>query len=138
MTGRTLRPPGLYPGAPYAYGVVVEAGSLVLTAGACPINEQGATVCPGDPAGQAAQAVDNLFATLADAGVGPDAVVKTTVYVATTEHADLLTVLAVVRDAFGSHDPPSTLVGVTVLGYSGQLVEIEAIAIAPGPVGIAS
>ena len=50
----------------------------------------------------------------------------------------MLTVWAVVRDAFGSHDPPSTLVGVTVLGYSGQLVEIEAIAIAPGPVGIAS
>jgi enamine deaminase RidA (YjgF/YER057c/UK114 family) len=140
MTRRTLRPPGLYPGAPYAYGVVAEAGSLVLTAGACPLDEQGVVVAPGDPAAQAAQAaqaVANLFATLADAGVGPDAVVKTTVYVATTEHADLLTVWEVVRDAFGRHDPPSTLLGVTVLGYTGQLVEIEATAIAPGPAGAA-
>jgi hypothetical protein len=34
----------------------------------------------------------------------------------------------VVRDAFGDHDVPSTLIGVTVLGYRDQLVEIEAVA----------
>lgn len=34
----------------------------------------------------------------------------------------------VVRDAFGDHDPPNTLMGVTVLGYDDQLVEIEAVA----------
>jgi hypothetical protein len=34
----------------------------------------------------------------------------------------------VVRAAFGEHDAPSTLLGVTVLGYDGQLVEIEAVA----------
>jgi hypothetical protein len=33
-----------------------------------------------------------------------------------------------VRDAFGAHDVPSTLLGVTVLGYADQLVEIEAVA----------
>jgi hypothetical protein len=32
------------------------------------------------------------------------------------------------RNAFGDHDAPSTLVGVTVLGYDHQLVEIEAVA----------
>ena len=31
-------------------------------------------------------------------------------------------------DTFGEHDVPSTLMGVTVLGYTDQLVEIEAIA----------
>lgn len=36
----------------------------------------------------------------------------------------------VVRDAFGGHDVPSTLMGVTVLGYTDQLVEIEAVAAA--------
>ena len=35
----------------------------------------------------------------------------------------------VVRDAFGKHDAPSTLVGVTVLGYPDQLVEVEAVAV---------
>ena len=34
----------------------------------------------------------------------------------------------VVRDSFGAHDVPSTLLGVTVLGYEDQLVEIEAVA----------
>jgi hypothetical protein len=34
----------------------------------------------------------------------------------------------VVRDAFGDHDVPSTLMGVTVLGYADQLVEIEGVA----------
>ncbi len=32
------------------------------------------------------------------------------------------------RDAFGEHDVPSTLMGVTVLGYDDQLVELEAVA----------
>jgi hypothetical protein len=41
-------------------------------------------------------------------------------------------VWAVVRDAFGEHDVPSTLMGVTVLGYEDQLVEIEAIAAVAG------
>jgi hypothetical protein len=33
-----------------------------------------------------------------------------------------------VGERFGDHDVPSTLVGVTVLGYRDQLVEIEAVA----------
>lgn len=32
------------------------------------------------------------------------------------------------RESFGEHDVPSTLHGVTVLGYEEQLVEVEAIA----------
>lgn len=42
--------------------------------------------------------------------------------------ADLVTAWDVVRDAFAEHDVPSTLMGVTVLGYDNQLVEIEATA----------
>jgi hypothetical protein len=38
-----------------------------------------------------------------------------------------------VRDAFGDHDVPSTLLGVTVLGYPDQLVEIEAVAAVSDP-----
>jgi hypothetical protein len=33
-----------------------------------------------------------------------------------------------VRRAFGEHDVPSTLLGVAVLGYGGQLVDVEAVA----------
>jgi hypothetical protein len=41
-------------------------------------------------------------------------VVKTTVYVAAAERADLLEVWRVVHDAFRAHDAPSTLLGVRV------------------------
>lgn len=34
------------------------------------------------------------------------------------------------RESFGEHDVPSTLMGVSVLGYPDQLVEIEAVAAA--------
>ena len=61
--------------------------------------------------------------------------VKTTVYVASADQSDLGAVWAVVRDAFGDHDPPSTLLGVTVLGYDDQLVEVEAVAAVAAPPG---
>lgn len=48
--------------------------------------------------------------------------------VASSQQADLVTAWGVVRDAFGDHDVPSTLLGVTLLGYDDQLVEIEAVA----------
>ena len=53
---------------------------------------------------------------------------KTTVYVATHEQEDLLTAWEVVRRHFSDHDAPSTLLGVSVLGYRDQLVEVEAVA----------
>jgi hypothetical protein len=36
----------------------------------------------------------------------------------------------VISVVFGEYDVPSTLLGVTVLGWPGQLVEIEAVATA--------
>lgn len=54
--------------------------------------------------------------------------ISTRVLVASTERADLALAWDVVRAAFGDHDVPSTLMGVTVLGYEDPLVEIEAIA----------
>ena len=53
---------------------------------------------------------------------------NTRVLVASTRQADLVAVWEVIRDALAPHDPPSTLMGVTVLGYDDQLVELEAIA----------
>jgi hypothetical protein len=44
------------------------------------------------------------------------------------DQGDLVAVWNVVHAAFGDHDAPSTLLGVAVLGYSGQLVELEAVA----------
>lgn len=119
----------LFDGAPYAYSSTAgPTDSLVLLAGACPIGPDGRVVAPGDLAAQGALAVANLAAALARVGSGLADVLRTTVYVATSDHAELVRGWEAVRSAFGDLDPPSTLVGVTVLGYPGQLVEVEAVA----------
>jgi enamine deaminase RidA (YjgF/YER057c/UK114 family) len=115
--------------AEYAYAATAPADArLIFLAGACPLNEDGSTAAVGDVAGQAAKAVENMRTALAAAGATIDDVISTRVLVASVAQADLVTAWEVVRDAFGGHDVPSTLMGVTVLGYAGQLVEIEAIA----------
>lgn len=119
--------------APYAYAAVTPPGSLVLTAGACPLDADGRTVAVGDVVGQAHQVVANLVTALDAAGVGLTDVARTTIYVASSRREDLGAVWDVVSAAFGDHDVPSTLLGVTVLGYPDQLVEVEAVAIRPQP-----
>jgi enamine deaminase RidA (YjgF/YER057c/UK114 family) len=130
MPAQLIRVDGLYPGAPYAYAAVAPPGSLVFTAGACPIDADGVVTAPGDYVRQAKHATANLVTALAAAGATLHEVLKTTVYVASADKRDLYSVWQVVAAAFGEHDAPSTLLGVTVLGYSGQLVEIEAVALA--------
>jgi enamine deaminase RidA (YjgF/YER057c/UK114 family) len=139
MTVHLVRPDAspdrLYPGAPYAYAATVGigngAGTAVFTAGACPVDVHGDVVAAGDVAAQMRHALANLETALAESGATLRDVVKTTVYVAGTDRADLLAAWAEVAAAFGDHPAPSTLLGVTVLGYPGQLVEIEAVAVAP-------
>lgn len=117
---------------PYAYAAVTPPGRLVFTAGACPLDRNGVVVSPGDVAAQAQRVMANLAVALGAAGAELTDVAKTTVYVASSSRADLVTAWHVVRDAFGDHDAPSTLLGVAVLGYPGQLVEVEAVAVTGG------
>ena len=115
--------------AQYAYAATAPAQSrLIFLAGACPLNEDGSTAAIGDYAGQAAKAFENMRIALADAGASLEDVISTRVLVASTRREDLVAAWQVVRDCFGDHDVPSTLLGVTVLGYRDQLVEIEAVA----------
>lgn len=115
--------------AEYAYAATAPAQSrLIFLAGACPLNEDGSTAATGDYAGQAAKTIENMRIALADAGASLEDVLSTRVLVASTRQEDLVAAWEVVRDSFGDHDVPSTLMGVTVLGYKDQLVEIEAVA----------
>ncbi len=130
MPVELVRSGSLTDAVPYAYASVVPADDrLVHTAGACPIDEDDQVVALGDVAGQARQVMANLVVALESAGAAMTDVVRTTVYVASSERADLVTAWDVVRARFGDHDAPSTLLGVTVLGYPGQLVEVDAVAI---------
>ncbi|MEW9548180.1 RidA family protein [Nonomuraea sp. NPDC050783] len=116
----------------YAYAAVADVPvRAVWAAGACPLDPAGATVCPGDVAGQTHQVMRNLATALAEAGAALTDLVKTTVYVASSDRADLGAAWQVYREHMDGHDVPSTLLGVTVLGYPDQLVEVEAVAVLP-------
>lgn len=126
---RLLRSATLTDLVPYAYAATAPADArLVLLAGACPLDDAGRTIAVGDPVGQAEACMATVRQALADAGAGLEDVLFVRVLVATTERRDLSAVWDVVHDAFGEHEVPGTLQGVTVLGWPDQLVEVEAIA----------
>jgi enamine deaminase RidA (YjgF/YER057c/UK114 family) len=130
MAVQLVRADRLADGVPYAYASVAPPGALVFTAGACPLDENEVIVGLGDVRIQSRQAVANLTEALAAAGASLTDVLKTTVYVASGDSSELAAAWDVVRAAFAGHDAPSTLLGVTALGYAGQLVEVEAVAVA--------
>ncbi len=121
---------GLFGGVPYDYGSIVRDGSLLFTAGACPLDPAGTVVSPGDPVAQATRALANLESILELHGAGLRHLVRTTIYVVGT-HEDLVGVWGVVSSGLAPHRPPSTLLGVSMLGYANQLVEIDGIAALP-------
>ncbi|MEV7773537.1 RidA family protein [Kitasatospora sp. NPDC086791] len=131
-TVKLIRSTRLTPAVDYAYGAVVDAPARSLwLAGACPLDEEGRTVAVGDCEGQTHQVMRNLVTALEDAGAGLTDIARTTVYVASGDQADLVKVWNVYRAYMGEHDVPSTLLGVSVLGYDDQLVEVEAVAVLP-------
>src|SRR4051812_7216432 len=125
-----LTVPSLAPPPGYAQVAVASAARLVVTAGAVPLDASGNLVGVGDLRRQAQQTLDNLMAQLDAAGAGGADVLKTTIYVASTDLADLDAVWDVVQES-PLAAAASTLLGVALLGFSDQLVEIEAIAAVP-------
>ncbi|REC99664.1 enamine deaminase RidA (YjgF/YER057c/UK114 family) [Microbacterium sp. AG157] len=124
-----IRAAALSDAAQYAYAATAPANArLIFLAGSCPLNDDGSTAGVGDYAAQAAKCVETMTGALGAAGAKMTDVISTRVLVASARQADLVTAWDVVRDAFGDHDVPSTLMGGTVLGYDDQLVEIEAVA----------
>jgi enamine deaminase RidA (YjgF/YER057c/UK114 family) len=120
--------PALFPPPGYSHAVVSRAPATVWTAGGVPLDSDGVLVGPGDLTAQTEQVLANLAVALTEAGAAPENVVRTTVYVATTERSDLGVVWQAVQ-ASPYAPPASTLLGVALLGYEGQLVEIEATAV---------
>lgn len=112
----------------YAEMSITTGVRLAWLAGQCPLDDEGRLVGSGDLVAQTRQVITNLRTCMVDVGAGPDAVVRTTVYVVGTQDA-LATAWSVFRDSGVSGTPmaPSTLLGVVRLGYEGQLVEVDAI-----------
>ncbi len=130
--------PSLFPPPGYAHAAVVEAGTrLAFMAGSVPLDAAGKLVGEGDPVRQAQQVLANLDEALRAVGSDPTRVVASTVYVVGTEPGVLSQVWEVVRasELLTVEPHTSTLLGVTVLGYPGQLVEITATAVVPERTG---
>jgi enamine deaminase RidA (YjgF/YER057c/UK114 family) len=125
--------PGLFPPPVYSHASVVEAGTrLAFLAGSVPLDGEGKLVGEGDPVRQAEQVIANLTEQLRAVGSDLEHVLSTDVYVVSTETAALSAVWDVVEASGLSTGPhSSTLLGVSCLGYTGQLVEITATAAVP-------
>ena len=112
--------------AGFGYSRAVRAGELVLVAGTTAIDEDGVVRGVGDAGAQAAFALDNVAAALAQAGARMDQVVQTRMFV--TDIARAEEIGRAHGERFGEHPPVSTMVQVAALIDPRMLVEIEAVA----------
>jgi enamine deaminase RidA (YjgF/YER057c/UK114 family) len=116
-----VAPPG------YFHLAAVSGAKLIFLAGQVPLNASGELVGEKDALTQATQCAKNLAACLREAGARLEDVVRTTIYVVATEDDALAAVWRhlLESDFSAALQTPATLLGVTRLGYPGQLVEIE-------------
>lgn len=126
---RILLPEGWPRPSGYSNGVAAE-GRMVFVAGQVGWDAT-ETMCSDDFVAQVRQALENTLAVLAEAGAGPEHLVRMVWYV--TEKHDYLGRLKevgqVYRDVVGRHYPAMTLVEVSALIEPGAKVEIETTAV---------
>ena len=122
-----VQPDGTHPTPGYHHVTIVEAGRTAYLAGQCPLDASGAVVGAGDLMAQVDQVAVNALAVLSAAGATPGDVVRSVIYVASDDTAELAAVwdrlnAGPIAEAFTT---ASTLLGVAALGFPGQLVEID-------------
>lgn len=127
--------PKLSPPPGYSHVVTSARETFVATAGAVPLDADGNLVGENDYAAQARKTLENLALALEAAGASGRDVMKTTVYVVAGDRGEIAAVWEEVQSS-EFHDAASTLLGVSMLGYEGQFVEIEAIAALGGEEGL--
>ena len=123
-----LNPAGMHPTPGYHHVTVVSEGRTATPlAGQCPLDSGGTLVGANDLAAQVGQVVANTLVALAAVGAAPADVVRTQILVASDKRDDLALVWARLRESplAEAFTTASTLVGVTLLGYPGQLVELD-------------
>jgi enamine deaminase RidA (YjgF/YER057c/UK114 family) len=110
----------------FGYSRAVVVGDRVFVAGTAPVMPDG-TDPPPDAYGQTRRCLEIVLAALAEAGAGPEDVVRTRMYLTRTEDID-----AVGRahgEVFGDIRPATTGIIVSAFFDPRWLVEIEADAI---------
>jgi enamine deaminase RidA (YjgF/YER057c/UK114 family) len=130
---RKLQPPGWREAKGYSNGVVAR-GQLVFIAGQ--VGWDGQCVFRADDlVGQSAQALKNIVAILAEAGAGPQHIVRMTWYLGDkVEYMNKQKELGrVFREIIGSYGAVMTAVQVAGFVEEGAKVEIEVTAVIPDP-----
>ena len=115
------------PSAPAAigpYSQAIETGAFVFVSGQLPVDPATGAI-PDGAAVQAERAFANVLAILAAAGLGPESVVKTTVFL--TDLADFAAVNEVYARVFAAPFPARSCVQVAAIPKGARL-EVEAIA----------
>lgn len=107
------------------YSHAVDDGTHVFCSGQTPINPATGDLKVGGVGEQTHQCFDNLFAVLADGGLGPEDVVKVNVYL--TDMGDFGEMNEAYRTRFSEPYPARTTVGVAALPMDAR-VEIELVA----------
>jgi enamine deaminase RidA (YjgF/YER057c/UK114 family) len=117
--------------APWAatvgYSRAVRVGNHIYVSGTAPVGEDGQIVHPGDPYLQARRCLEIITAALAEAGAGPEAVVRTRIYV--TDASYWREVGRAHGEFFREAAPATTLLVVAGFIDPAILVEIEAEAV---------
>jgi enamine deaminase RidA (YjgF/YER057c/UK114 family) len=121
---------GLAPTPGYRYAQRV--GNELFVAGQVPHNAQGGLVGADDAHAQAVQCLANLRVVLAAHGFGWQDIRRLVVY-AVGDAPNLHHAWRAITEAFANGVPPATLLGVARLGYTGQLVEIDATVVRAAP-----
>lgn len=106
------------------YRYADRLGDRLFVAGQVPLDSHGQLVGPEDPSTQALQCLRNLERLLAVHAFQVTDIRQLVVYVV-GDQASLAAVWSAVAGWFGGQVPPATLLGVSGLGYVGQLVEID-------------
>jgi enamine deaminase RidA (YjgF/YER057c/UK114 family) len=131
MTIEKINPDELHATPGYHHVTLVSSGKTVYLAGQCPLDAAGDVVGGADVLAQVDQVVENTLAALASVGATPDDVVRTVIYVTDGADRGLGDVWRRLQDSplAPAFTTASTLVGVSRLGYAGQLVELDVTAV---------
>lgn len=130
-THQTLLPPGWLRPRGYANGVAAT-GRLVFTAGVVAFDAH-ERIVGDDLASQFRQVLVNTLAILAEAGAGPEHIVRMTWYVTSRDEyiASLPAIGAAYRELIGRNFPAMAVVQVAGLVEDDARVEIETTAVVP-------
>ena len=121
---QVINAPNARPGA--VLSSAVRVGDLVFLSGALGTKPGGGGLADGGIEGQTRQALENVKASAALAGVTMADIAKCTVFL--TDVANFQAMNGVYREFFPTDPPARTTVGVAGLVVPGALIEIECIA----------